>query len=177
MAGAVPVWCRKTSSPNGYQGRIPGWNRDARINQATEMTKVANNLQSMVHHTGSNRLLALDDEDQILDLIGRMAVPLGFDYDRATTAADFLAQLESGLPSVVIIDLFLHGHDEDAVRVIQHLGKKQFRGAVILISGFDYRLLRFVERLARDHGLHVLGTVEKGGGLDKITALLKAALV
>jgi DNA-binding response OmpR family regulator len=131
----------------------------------------------MVHHTGSNRLLALDDEDQVLDLIGRMAKPLGFDYDRATTADDFIALFESVSPSVVIIDLFLHGQDEDAVRVIELLGKKQFRGAVILISGFDYRLLRFVELLAGENGLHVLGTVEKGSGFDKITALLKAALV
>ena len=142
------------------------------------MTKLdANQKKTMLHQTATNRLLALDDEEQILDLIGRLAVPLGFEYDRATTAEQFIALVDAGFPSVVIIDLFLQGQDEDAVRVIDHLGKKQYRGAVILISGFDYRLLRFVELLARDHGLHVLGTVEKGAGLDKIAALLKSALV
>jgi len=73
----------------------------------------------------------------------------------------------------VILDLFLQ--HEDVLRVIDFLGKERFAGGVILFSGYDYRFLRSIAGVGRDHGLNIMGVVEKGRNLDKVTALLRTA--
>jgi len=122
-----------------------------------------------------NRLLILDDDEKINALMGKIASPMGFEIDCATTVSAFMARFKTLGPSVVILDIFLQY--EDSLRAIDFLGRSQFKGAVILVSGFDYRFLRSVADVARDHGLHVLGTVEKANHLEKVGALLRSAYI
>ena len=60
---------------------------------------------------------------------------------------------------VVICDLNMPGMD--GVEFTRLLSKRDFDGSLILISGEDIRILKTVEKLAIEHGLHVLGAMEK----------------
>jgi ActR/RegA family two-component response regulator len=125
--------------------------------------------------TNPNRLLVLDDDERMISLIENMARPIGFETNSSNTASGFIVVFKHFRPSVVVLDIFLQ--NEDSMRAIDFLGRSQFKGAVILVSGFDYRFLRSVGEVARDHGLHLLGTVEKGAQIEKVESLIRAAYI
>lgn len=122
-----------------------------------------------------NRLLILEDDERMVKLIENIAQPLGYETRASSTASGFISVHKQFAPTVVVLDIFLQ--NEDSMRAIDYLGRCQFKGAVILASGFDYRFLRSVGDVARDNGLHVLGTVEKGSQVEKVAALLRSAYI
>ncbi len=60
----------------------------------------------------------------------------------------------------------------DGVELVRHLAERQFAGALILASGEDIRIMRTVEKLAAEHDLHVLGSLEKPITLAKLGKVL-----
>lgn len=123
----------------------------------------------------SNQILVLEDEDAMRNLLVRMAIDVGFAAEGVSTTAQFVERCKELRPSVVALDIFLQS--EDVGRAIDALAHLHFGGAVILISGFDYRLIRAFVEIARDNGLHVLGVVEKGKNVGKFPHLLKSAFL
>jgi ActR/RegA family two-component response regulator len=122
-----------------------------------------------------NCVLSIDDSEPMLAVIGKMAHSVGFQAAGTTTTAQFMREYSALHPNVVVLDLFLK--NEDSLSVIDFLGRNRYTGAVILISGFDHRFLKAAADLARDHGLHVLGVVEKGSNIDKLPFLLRATYI
>ena len=120
-----------------------------------------------------NRLLVLDDDEKMLALVEKIAEPIGFETAGVTSSSAFIEKYKEMSPTVAIIDLFLQ--NEDSVGVIDYLGRSRFKGPIILFSGFNHHFLRTISELAHQHGLHVLGTVEKGRNLEKIGMLLRTA--
>ena len=120
-----------------------------------------------------NRLLVLDDDEKMLALVAKMAEPIGFETAGVTSSTAFIEKYKEMSPTVAIIDLFLQS--EDSVSIIDYLGRSRFKGPIILFSGFDHHFLRAISELAHQHGLHVLGTVEKGRNIEKIGVLLRTA--
>ena len=120
-----------------------------------------------------NRLLVLDDDEKLLALVKKMAEPIGFETTGVTSSSAFIEKYKEISPTVAIIDLFLQ--NEDSVAVIEYLGRSRFMGPIILFSGFNHLFLRTISELAHQHGLHVLGTVEKGRNIEKIGMLLRTA--
>ena len=58
---------------------------------------------------------------------------------------------------------------------VRHLGEMQYRGALVLISGEDERILRTAERLARAHGLQVVGALHKPVSPEQLAKAVSAA--
>ena len=123
----------------------------------------------------TNHLLVLDDNQDILSTVGRLAIHAGYTFTGVDRAETFIEKFNGDSPSFVILDVVLG--TQDVLSVVDFLGKQQFSAAVVLMSGYDHRMLRAVAEVARDHGLHIAGTVEKGAGLDRLTHLLGAHFV
>jgi EAL domain-containing protein (putative c-di-GMP-specific phosphodiesterase class I) len=105
------------------------------------------------------RLLVFDDDAAIGRLISRIATMAGFEAAAVTTALEFDACLQAPTPDVVALDLQLGC--TDGVEQLRKLADRQYTGTLILISGYDERVLATTASLARDLGLRVEASLNK----------------
>jgi len=71
---------------------------------------------------------------------------------------------------ITISDLDMPGMD--GVEFMRHLAEQKLCGAVAVASGMDAALIRTVEDLVEQHGLFVLGHIEKPLNKDKVQVML-----
>lgn len=118
------------------------------------------------------RVVVIDDEPGIRNLLTMFAEEIGFDAAGADSYASFqeLLQIET---DAVIVDLRMP--DVDGLEVIRYLASRQTTAALILTSGYDARVLRSAERLAKARGLRVAGTLAKPFSIDSVQELLEKA--
>ena len=105
------------------------------------------------------RLLAFDDDAAVGRLVTRVAVMAGLEASAVTQPDAFRDALRDAPPQVVMLDLQL-GHT-DGIEQLRYLAAQRFHGALILMSGFDPRVLDTTGALARNLGLTVAGTLAK----------------
>lgn len=68
---------------------------------------------------------------------------------------------EEGVEGVGLVFCDLHLPGMDGLEVLRHLGELGYRGGIVLISGTSERVLESAERLARSHGLTLIGSIDK----------------
>ena len=107
----------------------------------------------------AKRLLIVDDEPGIARLIERVATGLGFEVTVTHEAEAFTECLISTDPDVIVLDLSLPG--VDGVELIRFLGTSRCRARIIVISGFDGRVLETTARLGRGLGLRISNALSK----------------
>lgn len=71
---------------------------------------------------------------------------------------------------MVALDL---GMPTDGVEFLRFLAEERFAGPVLIISGFDRRVLDSAMRLGTALGLQMVGPIEKPARLDELEALLR----
>jgi DNA-binding response OmpR family regulator len=120
------------------------------------------------------RLLLIDDEPQLAAFLASAARMCG--YDPITTARDeeFRARLIADAPQMVALDLGMPGMD--GVELLRFLADQSYSGPVLIISGFDRRVLESAFRLGEALGLKMVGPLEKPARLDELEAILKRQL-
>jgi len=116
------------------------------------------------------RLLVVDDEQAICDLISDVAEMIGFSVDSASTAEDIDVKLGPGY-DVTVLDLALVG--SDGIAAMRTLASRAPGARVVLASGASERIITSASRVAQLYGLQVLGTVPKPLGLAALRTLLK----
>jgi EAL domain-containing protein (putative c-di-GMP-specific phosphodiesterase class I)/DNA-binding NarL/FixJ family response regulator len=116
------------------------------------------------------RLLIFDDEDAIGRLIVKAATMAGFDAASVTDAATFAARLRTDPPNVVVLDLQLG--DTDGVAQLRILAERKFPGSVVLMSGFDARVLATARGIGQSLGLKVVDMLEKPLRLAQLEQVL-----
>jgi EAL domain-containing protein (putative c-di-GMP-specific phosphodiesterase class I)/DNA-binding response OmpR family regulator/two-component sensor histidine kinase len=84
-------------------------------------------------------------------------------------ALEILARPQSAF-DIIICDLNMP--EMDGIEFTRHLARQNYSGSLVLLSGEDIRILRTVEKLAIEHGLQVLGVLEKPVTLVKMKRLL-----
>jgi len=94
----------------------------------------------------------------------------GFEPVVAVNDGDFRQRFASDTPAMVAIDL---GMPTDGVEFLRFLSEQQFAGPVLIISGFDRRILDSAFRLGGVLGLNMVGPVEKPARLEELEALLR----
>jgi EAL domain-containing protein (putative c-di-GMP-specific phosphodiesterase class I)/ActR/RegA family two-component response regulator len=104
-------------------------------------------------------LLVLDDEAEIGQAVGDLADEFGFQVDLTTTPAEFVKIIARREPDLIVLDLTFPGGD--GIEILRILEAGRYKGAVILISGTDARVLTTARRLGVALGLDVIGTVQK----------------
>ncbi len=143
--------------------------------QQTEVVKSTEkqNLTPQVP-TSSLSVLVVDDDYIIHHVTTVILNDLGIKSVQSalsgSLALDIINQSSDSI-DVVIFDLNMP--DMDGVKLMRHLAKLQFSGAIIITSGEDARILRTVEKLAIEHALQVLGVLQKPVLPAKIRELLE----
>ena len=122
----------------------------------------------------SIRVLLVDDDYIMHRVTTVMLNDLGISaVTNAMSGGEALAVVskEKEAIDLVICDLKMPGMD--GVEFIRHLADEGYEGPLILTSGEDARILKTVAKLAIEHNLHVIGTMEKPVTPAKISELLE----
>ena len=124
------------------------------------------------------RLLLIDDEPALADNLANAARSCGFEPIVTARDEDFRKALIANRPEMVALDLGMPGMD--GVELTRFLADQNYRGPVLIVSGFDRRVLESAFRLGEALGLNMVGPVEKPVRLDvleNVLSKLKATLV
>ena len=84
------------------------------------------------------RLLLIDDEPALADFVANAARETGFEPGVTSDADAFKARFREERPDAVALDL---GMPVDGVEMLRFLSDEDFEGPVLIISGFDRRVL------------------------------------
>ena len=124
------------------------------------------------------RLLLIDDEPALADFLANAAQSVGFEPIVTAEDQEFRDAFVAGRPEMVALDLGMPGMD--GVELTRFLAEQDYRGPVLIVSGFDRRVLESAFRLGETLGLNMVGPVEKPvrfDALEELLSKLKATLV
>ena len=124
------------------------------------------------------RLLLIDDEPVLAEFLADAAKASGFEPIVTERDDEFRDAFIATRPEMVALDLGMPGMD--GVELTRFLADQDYRGPVLIVSGFDRRVLESAFRLGEALGLNMAGPVEKPvrlGVLEELLAKLKATLV
>ena len=116
------------------------------------------------------QLLLIDDEPALADFVANAARECGFDPTVTSNDTAFRDEFRAGRPDAVAMDL---GMPVDGVELLRFLSDELFEGPVLIISGFDRRVLESAFRLGEAQGLNMAGPLEKPVRLVELEDLLK----
>jgi DNA-binding response OmpR family regulator len=105
------------------------------------------------------RLLIIDDEEDICDLIAEIAERHSFETRTISNAETVHEMLSGFAPDIIMMDLMMPGID--GVELLRLLSEKARHAKLCLISGSDARVLNSARRLGSAHGLDVVAALEK----------------
>ena len=86
------------------------------------------------------------------------------------TTSEFREQFLANRPEMVALDLGMPGMD--GVELLRFLAEENYRSPVLIVSGFDRRVLESAFRLGEALGLNMAGPVEKPVRLEELEAVL-----
>jgi DNA-binding response OmpR family regulator len=112
-------------------------------------------------------LLLIDDELAIARFIAHAAEDCGFEAIVTVTAESFRSQYKALDPAVVVMDLALPR--SDGVELLRFLAEDKCEALVVLISGFDERVLEAAMRLGLSMGLRMSRPLTKPVRLQELT--------
>ena len=124
------------------------------------------------------RLLLIDDEPALADFLANAAQSVGFEPIVTAEDQEFRDAFIARRPEMVALDLGMPGMD--GVELTRFLAEQEYRGPVLIVSGFDRRVLESAFRLGEALGLNMVGPVEKPvrfDALEELLSKLKATLV
>jgi len=105
------------------------------------------------------KLLVVDDEPAILALIKRAGEACGYEVIATSQARDFKLLFLSTQADVIGLDLGMP--EFDGIELLRFLAQEQCQSQLIIISGFDRRILETALRLGEALGLKIAGTLSK----------------
>jgi EAL domain-containing protein (putative c-di-GMP-specific phosphodiesterase class I) len=118
-------------------------------------------------------LLALDDEQEIVEAICALGVRAGFRTVSSTTPERLRELVETVRPDVIVLDLQMPG--EDGVNALRYLADAQSAAKIFLVTGMDERTIASAEQYGLRRGLNVFGTLQKPFDPDELLAHLERA--
>jgi DNA-binding response OmpR family regulator len=115
-------------------------------------------------------LLLIDDEPFVGRFLAHAAEECGFRALATATADSFRREYRLLKPDVVVIDLAMPGGD--GIELLRFLAAEQCSAPVLIVSGFDRRVLDSSMRLGEALGLNMLGPLAKPVLLAELEAVL-----
>jgi len=116
------------------------------------------------------RLLLIDDEPALAPFLATAAEDCGFEPMITSRDQDFREQLVADRPDMVALDLGMPGMD--GVELLRFLAEQDFKSPVLIVSGFDRRVLESAFRLGEALGLTMVGPLEKPVRLEELETVL-----
>ena len=106
-----------------------------------------------------HRILVVDDEPDIGRLIGLVATSIGYAVRLENGGHRFAEAFREFAPHVIMLDLTMPG--VDGIECLRFLAEARADTQILIMSGFDERMLDAARRLASAQGLKVAGIVPK----------------
>jgi DNA-binding response OmpR family regulator len=116
------------------------------------------------------RLLLIDDEPALAAFVAKAADMCGFQPITASQDQQFRDLFHQERPQMVALDLGMPGMD--GVELLRFLAAQSFEDPVLIISGFDRRVLESAFRLGEALGLQMVGPLEKPARLEELEDIL-----
>ena len=116
------------------------------------------------------RLLLIDDEPALAAFVAKAAGMCGYEPDIAEQDQQFRDSFRANRPKMVVLDLGMPGMD--GVELLRFLADEEFQEPVLIISGFDRRILESAFRLGEALGLQMVGPLEKPTRLEQLEEIL-----
>lgn len=120
------------------------------------------------------RILVLDDEAAIGRLICRVASNMGIESEAVVDTQAFHMAIHSGHPDLVMLDLQIGAYD--GIEQLRFLSEQHYRNAIVLISGFDGRVLEVARQFGRQLGLNVVKALSKPIRFEELTEVFEDVL-
>lgn len=115
-------------------------------------------------------LIILDDEPEIADFIRKIAGSIGLRAEATSSYEDFAATLDRTDPRCVILDLQMP--NVDGIEVLRRLAERGYRREIVIMSGFDQKVIDSAMHLGRERGLRISGMLRKPCRVDEVTSVL-----
>lgn len=122
-----------------------------------------------------NSVLILEDNSLVRQVMVKIAHACGFDAEAAATPEEFYAKFCERRATILVLDVVLG--NEDVCAVLDFLAARRFGGPIILTSGYHYRILQSVAKLASGRGLLVADLIEKPASSERLVDVLCAHAV
>jgi EAL domain-containing protein (putative c-di-GMP-specific phosphodiesterase class I) len=122
----------------------------------------------------TNRLLVIDDQQELCDFIVEVARRLGYETVAVTEADAFRRAYLDFNPTIVVLDLQMSGFD--GIELLRYLGTQGARAQVLVASGMDQRVLSTADQVGRAQGLNMLGALQKPMMLADLEAVLRKCM-
>lgn len=118
-----------------------------------------------------NRLLVIDDDPAVGSLIGRIARRAGFDVIVTNDVSDFKQRVRNWRPAMISLDLAMP--EADGVELLRYLADERSTARIVIISGFDERILEAANHLGAARGLNMAGMLPKPVQIEELRDLLR----
>jgi len=105
------------------------------------------------------RFLLVDDDPHVGLAIRHVAEGCGFDVRTTHRAQGFKAAYQEFHPDVVTLDLGIP--DGDGIELLRYLADDHCDAQIVIVSGFDARVIDAAKRLGEARGLKIAGTISK----------------
>jgi len=115
-------------------------------------------------------LIVIDDEPQFADLLSEVAKTAGFETTVCNDAREYFDAAQEF--TVMVLDLNMPSMD--GVEVIRRMGSLGHHSHLILVSGYDSGVLHSAEKLAEEHQLNVVGSLNKPLQISDFVAMLNS---
>ncbi len=116
------------------------------------------------------RLLLIDDEPALAAFVAKAADMCGYLPVIAEQDQQFRDLFQAERPQMVALDLGMPGMD--GVELLRFLGSEDYKEPVLIISGFDRRVLESAYRFGEALGLQMVGPLEKPARLEQLEEIL-----
>ena len=104
------------------------------------------------------KILVIDDEIDVCEIVCAAAQAMGFDCLAATDAATFLKMLT---PDTTLILLDLVMPKMDGIELLRLLAEQKCQAGIVLMSGTGKRIIESAGQLAQALGLTIAGHLQK----------------
>ena len=115
-------------------------------------------------------LLLIDDEPFVGRFLSHAAEECGYRALATATADSFRREYRLLEPDVIALDLAMPGGD--GVELLRFLAAEQCKSPVLIVSGFDRRVLESSMRLGEKLGLNMIGPLAKPVLVAELQAVL-----
>ena len=116
------------------------------------------------------RLLLIDDEPALAEFVANVARDCGYEAILTSTDERFRWEFQRERPDAAVLDLGMPGMD--GVELLRFLAQQEFQAPVLIVSGFDRRVLESAFRLGEALGLTMAGPLEKPVRFEELERLL-----
>ena len=118
----------------------------------------------------AGRLLVVDDEPRFRDFVGRAAVKLGFDVERAADGRAFKSLYKVFDPDVAVIDIVMPG--VDGLELVQWLAERGATLHVVIVTGLTPDYSTYAKKLGEAKGLGSVTSLTKPVRLAELQEVL-----